>query len=239
MKVTQTVKLDSHGLALTLVPRRNCLRVVMRITPEGARFSVPYGIDFESLEPIVRKMLTEHAEKLRLAPLYTRGQIIETSFGSIAITSGAGGRGLRLRETQAGFEICVSPALDIASRPGILAIANGLKQIGTLIVRRHILDEARKIAIETGAGMPDSWTVGHGRSTFGTCRRRGTATEISLSYTMAFLPSDLRRYIVCHELAHLREMNHSPRFHALCNAYCSGLEAELSRRLRHHPLPLP
>ena len=48
----------------------------MRITPEGARFSVPYGIDFESLEPIVRKMLTEHADKLRPAPLYTRGQII-------------------------------------------------------------------------------------------------------------------------------------------------------------------
>lgn len=239
MKVTQTVKLDSHGLALTLVPRRNCLRVVMRITPEGARFSVPYGIDFESLEPIVRKMLTEHADKLRAAPLYTRGQVIETSFGSIAITSGAGGRGLRLRETNEGFEVGVSPALDIASRPVILAIANGLKQIGTLIVRRHILDEAREIAIETGAGMPDSWTVGHGRSTFGTCRRRGTTTEISLSYTMAFLPADLRRYIVCHELAHLREMNHSPRFHDLCNAYCGGLEAALSRRLRRHPLPLP
>lgn len=239
MKVTQTVKLDSHGLAITLVPRRNCLHVVMRVTPEGARFSVPYGIEFESLEPIVRKMLTEHADKLGPAPLYTRGQVIETSFGSISITSGAGRRGLRLRETNEGFEVGVSPALDIASRPVILAIANGLKQIGTLIVHRHILDEAREIAIETGAGMPDSWTVGHGRSTFGTCRRRGASTEISLSYTMAFLPAELRRYIVCHELAHLREMNHSPRFHALCNAYCGGLEAELSRRLRHHPLPLP
>lgn len=60
----------------------------MRVTPEGARFSVPYGMDFESLEPILRRMLTEHADKLRPAPLYTRGQIIETSFGSIAITSG-------------------------------------------------------------------------------------------------------------------------------------------------------
>ena len=156
MKVTQTVKLDSHGLALTLVPRRNCLRVVMRITPEGARFSVPYGIDFESLEPIVRKMLTEHADKLRPAPLYTRGQIIETSFGSIAITSGTGGRGLRLRETNEGFEVGVSPALDIASRPVILAIANGLKQIGTLIVRRHILDEAREFADSLTAGRWDT-----------------------------------------------------------------------------------
>ena len=52
-------------------------------------------------------------------------------------------------------------------------------------------------------------TVRNQRSRWGSCSRRGT---ISLNWRLVQTPEFVRDYIVLHELAHLREMNHSPRF---------------------------
>ena len=44
------------------------------------------------------------------------------------------------------------------------------------------------------------------------------------------LPEELRDYVMLHELCHLKEMNHGPRFHALLESVCPGhrvLEKEL------------
>lgn len=55
---------------------------------------------------------------------------------------------------------------------------------------------------------------------------------------LVFLPQELRDYIICHELAHLSEMNHSPRFHALLDSYLDGREAMLAARLRAYSWPV-
>jgi len=52
-------------------------------------------------------------------------------------------------------------------------------------------------------------TVRNQRSRWGSCSRRGA---ISLNWRLVQTPEFVRDYIVLHELAHLREMNHSPRF---------------------------
>ena len=44
--------------------------------------------------------------------------------------------------------------------------------------------------------------------------------------------------MILHELAHLLEMNHSPRFHALLDSYLGGSEATLTRRLRTYRWPI-
>lgn len=61
------------------------------------------------------------------------------------------------------------------------------------------------------------------RSRWGSCSRRGT---ISLNWRLIQAPESVRDYLVLHELAHLKEMNHSRKFWAeverLCPAYRSA-----------------
>ena len=52
------------------------------------------------------------------------------------------------------------------------------------------------------------------------------------------MPADLRRFVVCHELAHLSEMNHSAAFHRLCDSYLGGREAELNRAVKAFRFPV-
>jgi predicted metal-dependent hydrolase len=58
------------------------------------------------------------------------------------------------------------------------------------------------------------------RSRWGSCSRRGT---ISLNWRLVQTPLSVRDYLVLHELAHLKQMNHSRQFwnevERLCPAF--------------------
>ena len=94
--------------------------------------------------------------------------------------------------------------------------------------RKFVLPHARDIAARIGRA-PLGWDVKETRSRLGCCSSTGI---ITLSPRLIFLPEELSDFIICHELAHLSEMNHSAAFHRLCNAYCGGREAELSARVK-------
>ena len=64
-------------------------------------------------------------------------------------------------------------------------------------------------------------TVRNQRSRWGSCSRRGT---ISLNWRLVQAPEFVRDYIVLHELAHLREMNHSSRFWSEVARLCPNFE---------------
>jgi predicted metal-dependent hydrolase len=52
-------------------------------------------------------------------------------------------------------------------------------------------------------------SVKNQRSCWGSCSRKG---NLNFNYKILFLPESLQNYIIVHELCHLRELNHSPKF---------------------------
>lgn len=60
-------------------------------------------------------------------------------------------------------------------------------------------------------------TVKHNSSNWGSCSRAG---NINLNLNLIRLPEPLCDYVLLHELCHLKEPNHGPRFHALLERLC-------------------
>lgn len=90
-------------------------------------------------------------------------------------------------------------------------------------LQRWVIRQAHEILIpwlgevSREIGIPFARTaIRKQKSRWGSCSRIGT---ISLNAKLLFIDADLVRYILIHELCHIREMNHSRRFWKLVSAY--------------------
>jgi hypothetical protein len=103
---------------------------------------------------------------------------------------------------------------------------------------RRVLNEAftRRLPLCDALGMrrPARLTLRSMRSRWGSC---SGSRSIRLNTRMIHLPPHLIDYVVVHELCHLKEMNHSPRFWALVSRALPEYEA-LRRELRTVPVTL-
>lgn len=79
---------------------------------------------------------------------------------------------------------------------------------------RHLLPWLAEVAQESGIDYAQAG-VRSQRTRWGSCNSRG---HISLNRNLLFLAPDVVRYLLVHELCHIREPNHSPRFWALVAA---------------------
>lgn len=74
-------------------------------------------------------------------------------------------------------------------------------------------------------------TISKARSRWGSCSSK---LDISLSFYLMLLPAHLMDYVILHELAHTREMNHGPKFWELLNQLTDGKALALRKELRMH-----
>ncbi|GLI35709.1 zinc protease [Desulforhabdus amnigena] len=75
---------------------------------------------------------------------------------------------------------------------------------------RHLVPWLHRIGEETGLVFQKT-QVREQKSRWGSCSSKGT---ISLNCKLLFLPSELVRYVMIHELCHTIHLNHSPSFWA-------------------------
>lgn len=76
-----------------------------------------------------------------------------------------------------------------------------------------LLASAHGVMARTGVRCPGKISVNWGLKQMGKCTSRG---DITLSAAMLYMSEYVRESVMCHELAHLKKMDHSPEFHREC-----------------------
>jgi predicted metal-dependent hydrolase len=111
------------------------------------------------------------------------------------------------------------------SRPLDESVLVGLKQLA----RRELPIRLRELAAECGLSI-ERVSIRDQRTRWGSCAPSG---RISLNWRLVQMPSDVRDYVLYHELMHLRVRNHSPRFWQQVARVCPRYQ-EARRWLREH-----
>lgn len=203
--------------------------ITMRAKEDGLRVTVPpYAKTAEvmrAIEPF-RGRLAESFRKIRPKRLDT-GFCIDAPCFKLTVETG-GLRHFSVRQNDGRTTIYCPPGVDFAL-PEVQKLLRGavlraMKRQAALFLpplleewsRRYTLPY-RKVRI-TGA-----------RSKWGSC---SGAKTISLSCYLLLLPPELIDFVMLHELAHTREMNHGPAFYDLLNAMTEGQEPRLRKALK-------
>lgn len=165
---------------------------------------------------------------------YREGSEIKSPGFLLRFVKSEGKGDVEILQDGAGYVIRLSPRLDFAVTGVAERVDRAVWRLAECVAPRLLLPRAREIAAALGLDVC-GWKIGRGRRTLGSC---SPSRVITISCACVFLPEELRDYIVFHELAHLTEMNHSKRFHIICDSYCGGRERVLAAALKDYRWPV-
>ena len=95
-------------------------------------------------------------------------------------------------------------------------------------VKERLIPRLLNMAAERSLNLNDV-KVSSAKGRWGSCSSKG---NINLSLYLVLLPRHLQDYVLQHELTHLVEMNHSPRFWARLDEVCEGKAKALRKEMR-------
>lgn len=124
------------------------------------------------------------------------------------------GRGAARIELDAGM-----PVIAVACEPAHMA--RRVRDFLAREARQDLTEAVERYATRLGQ-RPSRITLRDTRSRWGSCTARG---ELNFSWRLILAPPMVLDYLVAHEMAHLREMNHSSRFWAHLRELCPNVDA--------------
>lgn len=221
--------LEVHGRPVPLTVRHSerATRITLRIEPggRGLKMTVPHGLPERELSAFMKRHHGWLEQKLFDYPDDTRplpGGTILIMGRTHRIEHTGKLRGLTQIVEQDGEAIIrVSGLEDHVGR----RIADHLKNLARQEIERLVQHHAGRIGKTYG-----DVTLKDTRSRWGSC---STAGNLNFSWRIAMAPPEVIDYLAAHEVAHLKEMNHGPKFWALCEKLCPGTEQARSWLKKH------
>ena len=213
----------SRQVPLLVVRHPRARRYLLRLQPDGtARVTVPRGgtqaearAFAERNRPWLEKQMLRMQARPRLAGTWQPGTEIWFRGELVRIECNLPGR------IQFGGETINATGDTPDLRP---AIEQHLRRLAA----RELPLRAMEFASQHGLTVRRV-TVRNQRTRWGSCSRRGT---LSLNWRLIQTPDFVRDYILLHELAHLRHMNHSQRFWEEVERLCPEYQ-RAERWLKH------
>ena len=89
------------------------------------------------------------------------------------------------------------------------------------LARERLVPRLHALAAQHGLTV-SRITIRNQRSRWGSCSR---AKAIALNFRLVQMPPEVCEYVLIHELMHLRQQNHGPRFWALVEQACPDYRA--------------
>ncbi len=233
MRRLELVSCDCHSLALgsetieyVLVRRRGRRGVGLKVDEAGLTVSAPATLALSRVEALVREserwVLRRIAQwRQRRVPVvsWSDGSALPFLGGALTLRLARGARALAER---AGDELLVTVRGDPLAPAIERAVVGWYKRFAL----GYLGERARALAVSAGLAPP-KLMLSSARARWGSCNAR---REVRLAWRLVKARAALIDYVVCHELAHLRHMDHSRAFWAEVERQCPqyrALRAEL------------
>ncbi len=224
--VANEIFLAVGGRQIPVVILRNprARRYVLRLRPDGsARVTVPRGGSVaeaqrfaERNQPWLARQIQRQDARPKISTewrvgteIFFRGTLVKIDPGSNGVICFAGEN---IKVANLGADL----------RP---AVERHFRRLAAKELPPKILEFAARHELTVRLV-----SVRNQKSRWGSCSRRGT---ISLNWRLIQTPEFVRDYILLHELMHLRQMNHSPRYWREVERVCPDYEIA-ERWLKQH-----
>ncbi|MBI1887918.1 MAG: M48 family metallopeptidase [Nitrosomonadales bacterium] len=219
--------LAGKNISYTLKRSRRRRSIGLRIDDRGLTVSVPLRASEKWLHSVLQDKAHWVVEKLDGWQQRKQPEICWADGESIAFL----GEQLTLRVRQSlfaapaqqrGGELWVFVANDSKTEHIERAVMHWYQQEAERLYAERVMQYAALLNV-----MPRAVRLSSAKTQWGCCTARGT---VHLNRQLIKLPLRLIDYVVVHELAHLREMNHSAAFWCVVETVCPdyiGLRGEL------------
>lgn len=221
------------GQTLDYTLRRSSRRSIgLSIDQRGLRVGAPQGAALRDIEALIRQHGDWVLDKLaawRERPAATRFAVVD---GAVLELLGIPTVLRLMPATRASARFSAGEirlAMPDSADPARLLEAALREKARALFAER-----LAHFAPRLGVAAPPL-RLSSARTRWGSCSARG---NIALNWRLLLLPPAIVDYVVCHELAHLKEMNHSPRFWSVVAQLCPDWRAR-RLELRHLGRQLP
>ena len=215
-RTTLTLAGRAHGVAVSENRRTRRLTLRLLAQPKGGdtfRVSVPPGTPMEEIDAFLLRHRDWAAGQLAARPepvAFRDGATVPLRGVATRIVH----RGGRMRTRLEGDALLVGGEADHLAR----RVTDFLRREA----RRDLEAAVARHAATLGV-TPRSITVRDTVSRWGSCSTTGA---LNFSWRIVLAPPEVLDYLAAHEVAHLREMNHSDRFWALVERLRPGMERE-------------